>query len=698
MVGIAVRAARRLVLVTGERAACERWVLRQLVTTDSADVLWVAASRPSSGIAAIPAEHAGRYLGGECRLLVLNMFDGLHPDAFAALPGTLRRGGDCVVLAPPLADWAGFVDPDCGRFCGYPYTARDMRGLFLDRLQRIWRTHSAVLAVTPDARPVLRPAPPAAQELTLNQDQEAAVAAVQRVALGHARRPLVISADRGRGKSTALGIAAARLLLAGWARVTVVAAHRRAVATLFAHAQRAAGLDSRQVADTAIGDGWLCFRLPSDCVADAREPLGLVLVDEAAAIPVAVLTKLMQHTNRLVFASTVHGYEGSGRGFELRFRERLTLSMPQWRELRLRAPVRWAPNDPLEALTNTAFLLDTDLVDLSPRRAGVDMAIAKLDAAALVADEPLLREVFGLLVSAHYQTRPSDLRQLLDNPAVELWVARQGNAVVGVLMALIEGDLDRVMADRVAAGERRPRGHLLPQSLAVHAGLEDILRCRVLRVQRLAVHPQRRRQGVATRLIASVADWALSARFDLLGCAYGADPPLLQFWQSVGFLPARCGIRVDPASALHSLFMLRGLNVRGSALATQACWRFRNQLPWALGGSLGTLDAALGARLLRGRDCADVTLSVADRRDLGRVAAGGRQPATAEALIWKALVEVAAVGAVPPGSLAPLIAWQLQHQPVRRVCESYALRGRRDLEASLRALLRHVGLSQDEAS
>ena len=198
MVGIAVRAARRLVLVTGEREACEHWVVRQLVTTDSADVLWVAASRPSSGIAAIRAEHAVRYLGGECRLLVLNMFDGLHPDAFAALPGTLRGGGDCVVLAPRLADWAAFVDTDCGRFDGYPYTARDMRGLFLDRLQRIWRTHGAVLAVTPDAGPALRPAPPAAQELTLNQDQEAAVAAVQRVALGHARRPLVITADRGR--------------------------------------------------------------------------------------------------------------------------------------------------------------------------------------------------------------------------------------------------------------------------------------------------------------------------------------------------------------------------------------------------------------------------------------------------------------------------------------------------------------------
>jgi tRNA(Met) cytidine acetyltransferase len=693
VVGIAAQAARRLVLVSGEREACERWVISQLATADKSDVLWVAASSPSSEIAAIRAEHAGRYLGSECRLLVLNMYDGLHPDAFAALPGTLRGGGDCVLLAPCLADWADFVDPDYERFACYPRTAREMRGVFLDRLVRIWRTHSAVLAVTPDSKLALRLAPPAAQGLALNGEQEAAVAAVQRVALGHARRPLVISADRGRGKSTALGIAAARLLLAGLARVTVVAAHRRAVATLFAHAQRAAGLELRQVADTAIGDGWLCFRLPSDCAADTQQPLGLVLVDEAAAIPVAVLTQLLQRSNRLVFASTVHGYEGSGRGFELRFRDRLTHSMPQWRELGLRAPVRWAPDDPLEALINTAFLLDTDLADRSAPDAGVDMVIEKLDAAALAADESLLREVFGLLVSAHYQTRPSDLRQLLDNPETELWVAQQGNAVVGVLMALIEGDLDEAMAARIAAGERRPRGHLLPQSLAVHAGLEDILRCRVLRVQRLAVRPQRQRQGVATRLITSVADWAMSARFDLLGCAYGVDSPLLRFWQSVQFLPARCGIRVDSASALHSLLMLRGLNERGTALATEACWRFRVQLPWALGGSLNTLDGALGARLLRDRDCEDVTLSVADRRDLGRVAAGGRQPATAEAQIWKALVGIAAAGVLPAESLAPLIAWQLQHQPVGRVCDSYALRGRRDLEASLRAVLEDVGLA-----
>ena len=137
------------------------------------------------------------------------------------------------------------------------------------------------------------------------------------------------------------------------------------------------------------------------------------------------------------------------------------------------------------------------------------------------------------------------------------------------------------MASRVLSGERRPRGHLLPQSLAVHAGL-DHLRLSTLRVQRIAVHPQLRRRGIGQRLLEAVAAWATDRQFDLLGCAYGVDLPLLAFWQVAGFVPVRMGVRVDPASAAHSLFMLRGLSRAGRDLAWLGQRDFNAALPWSL--------------------------------------------------------------------------------------------------------------------
>ena len=44
-------------------------------------------------------------------------------------------------------------------------------------------------------------------------DQQRAVDAVVRVVTGHRRRPVVLTSDRGRGKSAAFGIAAAQLTI-----------------------------------------------------------------------------------------------------------------------------------------------------------------------------------------------------------------------------------------------------------------------------------------------------------------------------------------------------------------------------------------------------------------------------------------------------------------------------------------------------
>jgi len=649
------------------------------------DLLWIADHGPS-GIAVTPAARVAQHLGSECSVLVFNAHQGFHPDAFAAAAGTLRGGGDCVVLAPPLADWAGFDDPDRARFACYPRGRGEMHGHFLARLAGLWSVHPAVRLVAPQGAVGvdLRLAPPAASELELSEEQRAAISAVERVALGHARRPLVISADRGRGKSTLLGVAAARLLLGGLHRVTVVAPHRAAVENLFRQSQAAAGLPAHGVADVAIGTGLLCFRLPAECLADV-EALGLVLVDEAAAIPVAVLRRLVVRSNRLVFATTVHGYEGSGRGFELRFKAVLDQAMPQWRALQLSTPVRWVVDDPLEDLLNASLLLDAELADGDVAHG--ELSITRVLPDVLRADEDLLRAAFGLLVNAHYQTRPSDLRQLLDNPDNQLWLARRGDAVVGVLLASLEGGFDEAMARQVIAAGRRPRGHLLPQSLAVHAGLDACLQQRVLRVQRVAVHPQARRCGIGRRLLAALADWGGARGADMLGCAFAADPALLGFWRATGFTPVRLGVRLDAASAAHSLFMLYGLSGAGQALVMHGARRFLADLPWSLAG-LPDLDSRLAALLLQGRDCSGLALDSDDRLALARIAAGVRQPATARGAVCKGLVQIAARGETAVESLAPLIAHWLQLQTPEQLCRDFSLCGQRALDEQLRTVLR----------
>ena len=683
MDGVAAAGWRRLILVSGDQHWGERWLLGQLDEADLAATLWIAEVAPA-GVQATRSARVTQCLGSEHRLLVCNAHQGFHPDAFAAAAGTLRGGGDCVLLMPPLETWSSFADLDKARFAAYPRALTDMKGGFAARLLRCWRGHPAIHTVTPGSLLRVRLAPPAAGTFQPTDGQWAAVSAVERVAHGHARRPLLLTADRGRGKSTVLGIAAARLLLGGLPRVTVVAPHRAAAETLFRHALAEAGIEPRAPSDVRVAGGMLRFRLPAECIDDAAGAPGLVLVDEAAAIPVGVLQRLLEVGNRLVFASTVHGYEGSGRGFDIRFRAVLNERMPQWRGLHLSEPLRWPPDDPLETALNRGFLMDVELT-VPPAHAA--LSIQRVEPAVLAGQESLLRSAFALLVNAHYQTRPSDLRQLLDNPDVHLWLARRGEVVVGVLLCCAEGGFGPEMAGQVLSGRRRPRGHLLPQSLAVHAGLDEVLGQRVLRVQRIAVHPQVRRQGLGRGLLEACAAWAGEHQFDLLGCAFAADALLLGFWRALHFAAARLGTRVDPASAAHSLFMLRGLSARGSKLADRARQQFLAGLPWSLAASLSEIDSHLAVLLLHGRLCDDLRLSAAEWQGLARVASGARQPATAESALWKALVQLAAQGRAASGQLDPLLARWLQQRTSDRVCRTYGLDGRRALEGRLRELL-----------
>jgi tRNA(Met) cytidine acetyltransferase len=700
-----LRAARhrRALVLAGARASGVQAAQALLAAAGWERVLWVSDAAPE-GAWSMPAAQALEVLGRELEAVVFDAHAGLHLDALGAVAGTVRGGGLLLVLAPPLERWPAFADPDYVRITVSPYTPEDVTGRFLRRLVRVIGEDPDVLVlgegetVAAGRIPVSGPA----DEVRCTEDQLQAVEAIVAAATGHRRRPVVLTSDRGRGKSAALGIAAARLLQRGMEHIVVTGPRPEAVEKVFEHAGR--HLPGAQVSRAALhlGAARIEFQ-PPDLLAREAHPTQLLLVDEAAAIPTPLLECLLERYARIVFATTVHGYEGTGRGFAVRFQKVLDVRTPHWRALRLETPVRWAAGDPLERFVFRALLLDAAAApDEAVRGASVDsVGIERLDRDALLADEVLLGELFGLLVLAHYRTRPFDLRLLLDGPNVSVYVMRHAGHVVGTALVAAEGGLDVETAWRVWAGHTRPHGHLLPETLAAHVGLERAPLLLCARVLRIAVHPAAQGRGLGTRLVADVVEQLRAEGLAYVGSSFGATEELLRFWARTGFVPVRFSVKRGAASGAHSALVLRPLSAAGGEVVAAARGRFLAELPHQLADPLRTLGPALAARLLL-RTEAPAALPALDRhdwRDLAAFGFGGRIYEVCTAPLWTlacaVLGDPRTVQVLSRAQRDALVVKVLQKRGWREAAEVLGVSGRGGvlqlLRAAVQALVLHLG-------
>lgn len=650
------RRYRSAVAVLGTRGWAVERVAEVLGTKAPSSVLWVGEQAPQ-GFTTVAPRAIRECLGNECGALVFDAHHDFHPDVFAAALGTLRGGGVLYLLLPGWVNWPDSNDSAMVRLASWPLDGGSVGRRFFNRL-RSYIESAGCWQLVDQGQAVGLPQPivPGYSSWVLNSSQEKVVEAIERVALGHAYRPLVLTADRGRGKSTAVGAALARLLR--WGRQVILCAPS-AVAVQAVFEQLSRELPEGQCLEHVFtwGDGIVRFRPAHDQLQDPRS-CDLLVVDEAAALGLDTLRALAQSHNRLVFSTTVHGYEGSGRGFLLRFMDHLRELMPQCRQMKLQEPVRWSLGDPLEGWLNDSLLLDAE-----PREARLPARplYRWVEQEELAGDESLLHQAFGLLVAAHYQTRPSDLQQLLDAPGLRVLLAQDEDVVLGAALLMEEGGFPTDLAEQVCRGRRRPKGHLLLQSLAQHAGWCEAPGLRALRVMRIAVQESARRQGIGTGLLTACRRLAREQGFDLLGTAFGIDPGLLSFWYGAGYRLARIGYRVDPASGAHSAQLLQGLSDRGDRLAKAADVAFQRDLPWRLQRELADLSPPLVPKLLSGTACHD---QVPDARDWTLVrlfAEGGGSYADAGPSLCRWLLAAISGGAGESDSM--LVRQLLMHPP-----------------------------------
>ncbi|TMX43889.1 DEAD/DEAH box helicase [Vibrio rotiferianus] len=482
------------------------------------------------GAFCVSGKQGNMLLGRECDVLLFDARSGVDANSFTAALGALVGGGLLLVIAnkpehPSEAD--------------------------------LWmQMHWQKLTVIDQSRPLpkLSSVQSGAKENQFEQQIEA-VALVEKVVTGHRKRPLVLTADRGRGKTSALGIACAELLERKPMRILVTAPNIKAVEPVYQHALRLLSTAQRVKKDRLeAGQGYIQFIAPDELLCSLPD-CDLLLIDEAAAIPVPMLKQITEHYHRLVFSSTIHGYEGCGRGFTLKFVEWLKEQRPGMKSLHLQQPIRWSANDKLETWLYEAFLLNAELEAINVAEIG-EIALVNLRKSELISNPSVLNTCFALLVNAHYQTSPSDLLHLLQDECSQIYVALHNSDVVGVMMTVEEGNLDENLVKEIQLGRRRPKGHLAPVSIINQLGYPEVGALSTLRVMRIAVHPEFQGQGIGQQMLAKLEEDAPS-HISYLSTSFGATSELIRFWQRSGFDAIRLGTMRDAASGCYSLLMIR---------------------------------------------------------------------------------------------------------------------------------------------
>ena len=530
---------RRLLVLSGEEGWCFDHALK-LRDALPGDWLWISPQPDAENHCSPSALQT--LLGREFRHAVFDARHGFDAAAFAALSGTLKAGSWLVLLLPVWEEWENQPDTDSLRWSDCPdpiatphFVQHLKRVLTADNDAILWRQNQPFSLAHFTPRTDWHPATGAPQP-----EQQQLLQQLLTMPPGVA----AVTAARGRGKSALAGQLISRI--AGSAIATAPAKAATDVLAQFA------GEKFRFIAPDAL--------LASDEQAD------WLVVDEAAAIPAPLLHQLVSRFPRTLLTTTVQGYEGTGRGFLLKFCARF----PHLHRFELQQPIRWAQGCPLEKMVSEALVFDDENFTHTPQG---NIVISAFEQTLWRSDPETPLKVYQLLSGAHYRTSPLDLRRMMDAPGQHFLQAAGENEIAGALWLVDEGGLSQELSQAVWAGFRRPRGNLVAQSLAAHGSNPLAATLRGRRVSRIAVHPARQREGTGRQLIAGALQYTHD--LDYLSVSFGYTGELWRFWQRCGFVLVRMGNHREASSGCYTAMALLPMSDAGKQLAEREHYRLR---------------------------------------------------------------------------------------------------------------------------
>ncbi|NVK31319.1 MAG: tRNA(Met) cytidine acetyltransferase [Gammaproteobacteria bacterium] len=444
---------------------------------------------------------AFEWLGHECDIAVIDLRLGIDPNAIVARLGGIKAGGMALWI-----DSDGEPTQSSERFSVY---GREPKSRYLHYLREAvahYRAHKAS-ALTAQNPPI---------DVLIER-------------LSGPKFLLRLAGRRGRGKTTAL--AAALNVMPG---APIIISGKSAT-------QAAVLLEKLTVAHQFCG---------AQALLDNTEPDSIIVIDEAASLPMSWLHQLAVSHPRLVLCGTDEGYEGSARGLFQKF----AAQFPEMQTLHYATAYRFQAGDSLERWIDqyiwcsggeAATFVDGDY---------------PLDQNASISQ---LQAVFRLLHQSHYATRPNDFRHLLDGPNLTIWVSVRGGQLSSAACIAEEGPLAPEIVQSIIKGKRRPRGHLAPQILLRATGKKNLGADIFWRIVRIATVDDCQSQGYGSGLLSAITEYAKGLGIDYLATSFSNQEKVVRFWQHNGFKKWHLGAK--PSSETGQVSVLMGLKLQHGA-------------------------------------------------------------------------------------------------------------------------------------
>ena len=232
------------------------------------------------------------------------------------------------------------------------------------------------------------------------------------------------------------------------------------------------------------------------------------MIDEAAAIPLPTIRNLLG--SYVVFmASTINGYEGTGRSLSLKLLQELrntsksSNTSRKLKEVRLDTPIRYSADDPIEKWLNNLLCLDFDTMNSNisgcPHPESCDLYYVNRDTlfSYHAASELFLKKLTSLFVASHYKNSPNDLQLMSDAPAHHVFVllapvSADSNSLPNIICAIqvcLEGEVSREVVMKNLSRGKQASGDLIPWTLTNQFQDENFPTLSGARIVRIATHP-----------------------------------------------------------------------------------------------------------------------------------------------------------------------------------------------------------------